>query len=199
MKSKWFSTLQILENEKIRLEPLEQDHSIDLFKQNHSGIWAYMLREIGSLKEMEDWVAEAIQLRENQLALPFIVRLKETNKIVGSTRLFDINFIHKSCELGSTWYGQEYQRTFVNSNCKSLLLMYCFEELGMIRVQFKTDERNIRSQKALERLGAVKEGVLRKERILSDGYIRNAVLYSITGEEWVQIKQKFKERETRYQ
>ncbi len=198
MISKWFTTLPVLENEKIRLEPMEQSHSIDLFKQNDPAIWTYMLREIGTFEEMEDWVVDAINLREKQLALPFIVRLKETNKIVGTTRLYDINFIHKSCELGSTWYGREYQRTFVNSTCKALLLEYCFEELGMIRVQFKTDERNIRSQRAIERLGAVKEGVLRKERILANGYIRNAVVYSITSEEWPSVKEQLKDREIRY-
>ncbi|BCB02542.1 GNAT family N-acetyltransferase [Bacillus sp. KH172YL63] len=193
-----FTAPPILENEKIRLEPMTESHAQDLYKLNTPDIWTYMLREIVTLEEMQAWMGEAIQLREKKLALPFIVRVKGTNKIAGTTRLFDINPIHRSCELGSTWYGREYQRTFVNSACKAMLLGYCFETLGMIRVQFKTDERNERSQKAIERLGAVKEGVLRNERILSNGYIRNAVVYSITNEEWPAVKEQFGKREKRY-
>ena len=79
--------------------------------------------------------------------------------------------------------------TFVNLECKFLLLKFCFDELKMIRVQFKTDERNVRSQKAIERLGAIKEGILRNERILENGYIRNAVIYSFTDDDWRKAKQ----------
>lgn len=193
-----FQKLTVLEGERIKLVPMELIHATELFAINHHDIWTFMLSEVKTLQEMENWVANAIQLREQKLALPFVVMLKETNEIVGTTRLYEINEKQKSCELGSTWYSKDFQRSFVNSNCKYLLLKYCFEELQFIRVQFKTDERNKRSQKAIERLGAVKEGIMRNERILSNGFIRNTVLYSITNDDWSSVKQGFKDRDTYY-
>lgn len=193
-----FQKLTVLEGERIKLVPMELIHATELFAINHLDIWTFMLSEVKTLQEMENWVANAIQLREQKLALPFVVMLKETNEIVGTTRLYEINEKQKSCELGSTWYSKDFQRSFVNSNCKYLLLKYCFEELQFIRVQFKTDERNKSSQKAIERLGAVKEGIMRNERILSNGFIRNTVLYSITNDDWSSVKQGFKDRDTYY-
>ncbi|MDM5317410.1 GNAT family protein [Fictibacillus sp. b24] len=193
-----FATPTILENEVIQLIPMEYEHSVPLYKINHTDNWKFMLSVIQSQQDMDHWVTNAIELREKGHALPFTVVLKKTNQIVGTTRLYEINTAQRSCELGSTWYGKDFQRTFVNSSCKQLLLTYCFESLDFVRVQFKTDERNIRSQKAIERLGATKEGVMRNERILSDGYIRNAVLYSITKEDWKNVKQGFVEREAYY-
>ncbi len=193
-----FTNPPTLESNDIKLIPLELEHSLPLFQINHSENWAYMLTAIDTQQEMNTWVNNAIQLREEGLALPFAIVNKRNEKIVGTTRLYEINPTQRSCELGSTWYGKDYQRTFVNASCKQLLLTFCFETLGFIRVQFKTDERNERSQKAIERLGAVKEGLIRNERILSNGYIRNAVLYSITKEDWKTVKQGFIERENRY-
>ena len=198
MKNNLFHSPPIVENEKIKLIPLEVKHSKALLEANDPEIWRYMLLEITTLEEMEQWVTAAVKLRDQQTALPFAVVLKEQNKIIGSTRLFEINLTQKSCELGSTWYNKDHQRSFVNSNCKYLILQYCFEVLGMMRVQLKTDERNLRSQKAIERMGAVKEGVLRKERILAGGYVRNAVVYSIIDEEWPSIKQGFTLRDSKY-
>jgi N-acetyltransferase len=198
MKNNIFHSPPTLENEKIKMIPLEVHHSAALLEANDPEIWRFMLSGITTLEQMEQWVTAAIRLQEQQTALPFAVVLKEQNRIIGSTRLFEINLSQKSCELGSTWYSQDHQRSFVNSSCKYLILRYCFEELGMLRVQLKTDERNLRSQKAIERLGAVKEGVLRKERILSDGYVRNAVLYSIVDEEWPSVKAGFVLRDLKY-
>ena len=198
MKTNIFHTPPTLENEKIKLIPLEVHHSAALLKANDPEIWRFMFSEITTLEQMEQWVTAAIRLRNQQTAFPFAVVLKEQNRIIGSTRLFEINLSQKSCELGSTWYSKDHQRSFVNSNCKYLILRYCFESLGMLRVQLKTDERNHRSQKAIERLGAVKEGVLRKERILSDGYVRNAVLYSIIDEEWPSVKEGIVLRDSKY-
>ncbi|MGG4169439.1 GNAT family protein [Rossellomorea vietnamensis] len=193
-----FHSPPTLENEKVKLIPLEIKHSKELLEVNDPEIWRYMLLEITTLEEMEKWVTAAVRLRDQQTALPFAVVLKEQNKIIGSTRLFEINLTQKSCELGSTWYSKDHQRSFVNSNCKYLILQYCFDVLGMMRVQLKTDERNLRSQKAIERMGAVKEGVLRKERILSGGYVRNAVVYSIIDEDWPSIKEGFALRDSKY-
>ncbi|WP_373454634.1 GNAT family N-acetyltransferase [Heyndrickxia sporothermodurans] len=183
-----FKNLPTLENERIKLIPMQMEHAQSLFEINDPSHWKYMLSVVESEQEMQEIVSAAIKQREQKTALPFVVLLKETNQVVGTTKMSYIDFKQKSCEIGSTWYGIDFQRTFVNTDCKLLLLTYCFEELQMIRVQLKTDERNQRSQKAIERLGAVKEGILRNERILSDGYIRNAVVYSITNQEWQTVK-----------
>ncbi|QQZ08697.1 GNAT family N-acetyltransferase [Heyndrickxia vini] len=193
-----FNNPPTLENERIKLIPMQKGHVQSLYVINDPSHWNYMLTIVKSEQEMQEWVSAAIKLREQQSALPFVVLLKETNQVVGTTKMSYIDFKQKSCEIGSTWYGTDFQRTFVNTDTKLLLLTYCFEELKMIRVQLKTDERNLRSQKAIERLGAVKEGILRNERILSDGYIRNAVVYSITNQEWKTVKKGLIEKRNSY-
>ncbi|WP_238327843.1 GNAT family N-acetyltransferase [Paenibacillus gorillae] len=109
-------------------------------------------------------------------------------KIVGSTRLFDLSAEHRGLEIGSTWLNPSVWRTRVNTECKYLLLREAFEHLDMLRVQIKTDLRNLQSQAAIERIGAVKEGILRKHRILHDGYVRDTVMYSITNDEWPDVR-----------
>ena len=123
-------------------------------------------------------------------ALAFVVENTETKEIMGTTRIYGIDQTNYSCEIGSTYYGKQYQRTHVNTTCKYLLLKYCFEQMGTIRVQFKTDELNVSSQRAIERIGGVKEGILRNERIRSNGFVRNAVVYSIIDSEWSEVKYK---------
>lgn len=187
----------VLESESIILRPLQQENARYLFSISYAEVWTYMFGEIKSVTEMEKHVSKKIQLRNQMKALPFVVFLKETNEIIGTTSIYEINLSQKSCEIGATWYARNFLGTFANSECKYLLLKYCFEELKMIRVQFKTDERNVRSQKAIERLGAIKEGILRKERILENGYIRNAVIYSITDDDWRKVKQVIIEKSMR--
>lgn len=184
----------VLESESIILRPLQQENARYLFSISYPEVWTYMFGEIKSEIEMEKHVSKKIQLRNQMKALPFVVVLKETNEIIGTTSIYEIKLSQKSCEIGATWYASDFLGTFVNLECKYLLLKYCFEELKMIRVQFKTDERNVRSQKAIERLGAIKEGILRKERILENGYIRNAVIYSITDDDWKKVKQLIRKK-----
>jgi RimJ/RimL family protein N-acetyltransferase len=100
---------------------------------------------------------------------------------------------HNGLEIGGTWYGADFRRTVVNTECKYLLLKHAFEELGCIRVQLKTDSRNERSQKAIERIGAVREGMLRNHMILPDGVIRHSIYYSVLDSEWLQAKKKLEE------
>ncbi len=114
--------------------------------------------------------------------------IMQGKKIVGSTRLFDLSAEHRGLEIGSTWLNPSVWRTRVNTECKYLLLREAFEHLDMLRVQIKTDLRNLQSQAAIERIGAVKEGILRKHRILHDGYVRDTVMYSITNDEWPDVR-----------
>ncbi len=124
--------------------------------------------------------------------LPFAVIDQKNNRVAGSTRYLDIRPNDRAIEIGSTWLGSEFQRTAINSECKYLLLRHAFEELGAVRVTLKTDGRNEQSQRAIERLGAVREGVLRKHMVMWDGYVRDTVYYSILDSEWPQVKDRLK-------
>lgn len=174
----------------IRLEPLSLAHVPQLAAVGcEPEIWQFML--YGEMKNEEDmrrWVADLLQRQQQGTDLPFAVIYLQSNQAIGATRYLNILPEHRSLEIGGTWYGLAYQRTGVNTEAKYLLLRHAFEDLGCIRVQFKTDLRNVRSQQAIERLGAVREGVLRKHMILPDGYVRDSVFYSILAEEWPKVK-----------
>jgi RimJ/RimL family protein N-acetyltransferase len=111
-----------------------------------------------------------------------------TNKAIGATRFMDIQRVHRGVEIGGSWLGAAYRRTAANTEAKYLMLSHAFETWGCIRVQIKADLRNERSQRAIERLGAVKEGVIRKNMIMPDGYQRSSVYYSILDDEWPGVK-----------
>ena len=176
----------------IRLERLSEAHISGLSKVGlEPEIWRYMrYGRVDTAAQLGSWVRELLELQARGTDLPFTVIHQDTGNPIGCTRYLDIDRVNRAVEIGGTWYGVEYQGTLVNSECKYLLLRHAFEELGCIRVWFKTDLRNQRSQYALENLGAVKEGVLRHHMLLPDGHIRDSVVYSILPEEWPAIKLK---------
>jgi RimJ/RimL family protein N-acetyltransferase len=158
-------------------------------------IWRNM--PYGEMKDEEDiarWVRGVLALAEAGTDIPFAVLHLSTGKIAGATRFMEIRPAHRGLEIGGTWYGAEFRRTVVNTECKYLLLQHAFEEMKCIRVQFKTDSRNERSQRAIERLGAVKEGMLRNHMILPDGYQRHSVYYSLLDSEWPRVKVGLEEK-----
>ena len=176
----------------MRLEPVAPRHAEELFAAGSAeAIWTYMPRPV--LKSVEDtlgWIQEALAAAAEGSQLPFAIVHRASGKAIGSTRYLDILREHRGLEIGWTWMGTAYQRTPVNTECKSLLLTHAFEELGAVRVQLKTDLRNERSQRAIERIGAVREGVLRKHMLRWDGYIRDTVYYSILASEWLDVKRR---------
>jgi RimJ/RimL family protein N-acetyltransferase len=180
----------------VRLEPLTVDHVADLARVGlEPEIWHYMrYGKIENSEGLKAWVQELLSLQEQGTDLPFAVIYLASGRAVGSTRFLHIDMPNRSLEIGGTWYGLEYQGTQVNTECKYLLLRHAFEQLGCIRVWFKTDGRNLRSQHALEKLGVVKEGVLRNHMILPDGTIRDSVVYSLLPDEWPQVKANLKAR-----
>jgi RimJ/RimL family protein N-acetyltransferase len=180
----------------VRLEPLTVDHVADLARVGlEPEIWHYMrYGKIENSEGLKAWVQELLSLQEQGTDLPFAVIYLASGRAVGSTRFLHIDMPNRSLEIGGTWYGLEYQGTQVNTECKFLLLRHAFEQLGCIRVWFKTDGRNLRSQHALEKLGVVKEGVLRNHMILPDGTIRDSVVYSLLPDEWPQVKANLKAR-----
>jgi len=137
---------------------------------------------------MLGFIRDLLQRQARGTDLPFTVVLRATGKAIGCTRYMYINIPDRGVEIGGTWYGPEHQRTGVNTECKYLLLRHAFERWGCIRVQLKTDLNNVRSQHAIERLGAVKEGVLRNHMIRPDGTPRDTVMYSIIDREWPLVK-----------
>ena len=184
-----------LQGSRVILLPLGVQHIEPLYEAlDDETIWTYLPGRMESYEDMSKLVAEALDARQQGKELPFVVYDKETQKIVGMTRLLSISEQHRSVEIGYTWYSASVWRTRVNTECKFLLLKYCFEELRTVRVQLKTDRRNARSNEAIARIGAVLEGVLRKERILHDGYIRDSVYYSVIDDEWEAVKQRLIEK-----
>jgi RimJ/RimL family protein N-acetyltransferase len=120
--------------------------------------------------------------------VPFVQVEAATGRAVGRTNYMDISARDRGLEIGGTWVGRPWQRTGINTEAKYLLLCHAFEDLGAVRVQLKTDRRNRQSQAAIERLGAVREGVLRRHMIVRDGHVRDTVMYSILDHEWPAVK-----------
>ncbi|MEK7784147.1 MAG: GNAT family N-acetyltransferase, partial [Chloroflexota bacterium] len=164
-----------------RLEPLTESHDEDLFAVGQlPEIWAYLWRgPLTSVDDTRQWIQGALRDAADGSQLPFAIVNSETGRAVGSTRYLDIARADRRLEIGWTWLGQDFWLTPLNTDCKYLLLRHAFEMLGCLRVQLKTDSRNTRSQRAIERLGAVKEGVLRKHMILrlKEDYQRDTVMY----------------------
>lgn len=180
----------------VRLEPLSLEHVPDLARAGRDDdIWRYMpYAAMGDEAGMRAWVEDMLARQAAGNDLPFAVYHLAAGRAIGATRYMDIQRPHRGLEIGGTWYAPEFQRTATNTESKLLLLTHAFETLGCIRVQLKTDLRNERSQRAIERLGAVREGVLRHNMIMPDGHIRSSVYYSILAEEWPAVKARLQER-----
>ncbi len=174
----------------IRLEPMTEDHVPALARVGlEPRIWQFMIYgQKNTEDDLRAWVREILRRQERGTDLPFTVILQSSGQPIGTTRFMEIQPQHRGLEIGGTWYGVDYQGSGVNAEAKLLLLTHAFEVWRCIRVQVKTDLRNLRSQRAIERLGAVKEGVLRNHVILADGYVRSSVLYSILDSEWPAVK-----------
>lgn len=176
----------------VRLEPLSPAHIPELARAGaHEDIWRYMIYGpvIGEEK-MRAWVLDLLERHKCGTDLPFTVIHQVSGTVVGATRFMEIQPADNALEIGGTWYSPAFQRSAVNTECKYLLLRHAFEVWGVARVQFKADLRNERSQRALERIGALREGVLRKHKTLPDGYQRSSAIYSIIDEDWPVVKER---------
>lgn len=181
-----------LQGKHVRLEPLDERHISGLAEIGMGqDFWKYMLYgEMKTEADFRHFVMDLLAREQKGTDLPFTVIHLASGRIAGSTRYLNIMPNDHGLEIGGTWYGLDFQRTAVNTECKYLLLTHAFEVLKCIRVQIKTDSLNLRSQAAIERIGAVKEGVLRNHMILQDGRIRHSVFYSILDTEWIDVKKK---------
>ena len=183
----------VLQGKNVRLEPLSQDHAQGLYNRGRvAADWIYMPRSCFiDMPDTRQWVDEALVAAAQ---IPFAIVETMKDRVVGSTRYLNIRSDHRSLEIGWTWLGQDWQRTEVNTEVKFLLLSHAFERLGCLRVEFKTDARNERSQRALERIGAIREGVLRNHMIVQNNYVRDSVYFSVIDNEWLDVKERLQKR-----
>jgi RimJ/RimL family protein N-acetyltransferase len=180
----------VLLGKHVRLEPLSEAHVPGLAEIGvGQNFWHFMLYgDMNSEADIQNWVLDIMSRGQRGRDLPFAVIHLESGRVAGATRYLNIAPNDRGLEIGGTWYGTEFQRSAVNTECKYLLMSHAFETLHTIRVQLKTDLINERSQRAIERLGAKKEGILRNHMILPDGRIRDSVFYSILDREWLAVK-----------
>lgn len=175
----------VIEAYRLRLEPLALAHAADWLKVGTPDVMAYTFQpETYTLEGFQKLIAGLLAETHRR---PFIIYLRETGEPVGYIGYLNIDPKNRGLEIG-TWLGRAYQGTGINTEAKFLLLRHAFETLGALRVQFKTDHRNVQSQKALEKIGAVREGVFRHHRLNPDGSISDSVFYSIIAPEWPAVK-----------
>lgn len=183
-----------MEGKLVRLEPLRKRHLEGLNAASKNLDWGWMLSPLRSKRDVTNRIEQARRLEEKGEAYVFAVRLNQDKRIVGSTSYFGVVPQHKRAEIGYTWYEQDLWGTYVNPECKFLLLRHAFDDWHANRVQIGTDVNNVHSQKAILKLGAIYEGTLRKHGIRPDGSIRDTMMYSITTDDWPRIKPKLQAR-----
>ena len=188
MKKRWIEPVT-LTGTNVILEPLSLEHLEGVQSAVKDGeLWKLWFTSVPSPETAEVTIKSALELRENAGWMPFVVREKETGKVIGSTRYCNVDEVNQRLEIGYTWYAESYQRTSVNTECKYLLLTHAFEKLDAIAVEFRTHWHNHASRTAIARLGAKQDGVLRNHQKSADGIYRDTVVFSIINLEWPVVK-----------
>jgi RimJ/RimL family protein N-acetyltransferase len=173
----------------VQLVPMQPEHADALWQAaQDESIWRWTLSRIQSRADVDQYIAYALEQQALGAQLPFVTVSRATGEIVGSTRFDEITPAHRRVEIGWTWIAPRWQRTAINTEAKYLMLRHAFEVWQCVRVQLKTDALNERSQRAIARLGAVREGVLRSQYIMPDGRRRDSVYFSILDTEWTAVK-----------
>ncbi len=181
--------------EPMRLEPAFTDHLDALAAVGiDRAVWQWMPMRMEAPAHMHQWMEQALDQASQGRALPFVIRSLADNRVVGATRYMDIDPRNRGLEIGGTWLAPAWQRTGINVEAKYLLLQHAFEALGAIRVALKTHHGNQQSQTAIAALGAKYEGTFRNHMIMPDGSYRHTVWYSITAEDWPEVKARLEKR-----
>jgi N-acetyltransferase len=187
-----------LEGHGVRLEPLEARHEPELITAVNDGrLWELWYTVVPEPEKMTKYIADALAGHAAGTMLPWAVRELSTGKVIGSTRYHDVVAPIDRVEIGYTWYAKSWQRTKVNTACKLLLFTHAFETMGCAVVGLRTDNFNLRSQRAIEALGAKKDGVLRHHQMRRDGTARDSVMYSVLASEWRDVKRHLTARFSR--
>jgi len=177
----------MLEGRHVRLEPMSRAHAAGfLAAAADPAIWTYLPRApFAGQADVEGWIDEALAAQRAGTEVPYATVRRSDGQVVGSTRFIDIRRPHRGLEIGWTWLAAEAQRTPINTEAKYLMLRQAFEVWDAMRVQLKSDERNVKSRRAMERIGAVFEGVLRNQMLRAyDGYVRSSAMYSLVDRDW---------------
>jgi RimJ/RimL family protein N-acetyltransferase len=179
----------ILENEILKLRLLRTDDLQDFVQiSKDSSIWEYFTSDLNNEENIRIWIDEALVQYAEKSRYPFTIIDKILNRTAGSTSFGNFSERDKRIEIGWTWLGKKFQGSGINRHCKFLLLQYAFEVLNFERVEFKTDVLNLQARKALEKIGAVEEGVLRSHTLMPHNRRRDTIFYSILRNEWLQLK-----------
>jgi RimJ/RimL family protein N-acetyltransferase len=178
-----------LEGHGVRLEPLSKEHEKALAEAARDGkLWELFFTSVPEPEQVSSYISQALENQKQGEMLPWAVRDLKSGEIVGSTRYHDIIAVSDRVEIGYTWYARRCQRSHVNTACKLLLFSFGFEEINCKVIGLRTDNFNFRSQKAIEALGAKKDGVIRHHVPRRDGSIRDTVMYSVLAHEWPDVK-----------
>ena len=181
----------VLEGDFVRLEPMTLEHHAGLSAVGlDPEIWRFTLVVVQTPEEMRGYMDAALELQRGGTTLPFVTIERSSGQIVGSTRFGNYDPANRRIEIGWTWIAPRWQRTAINTEAKYLMLSHAFEKLHCVRVELKTDVLNTRSRKAMLRIGAKEEGVLRKHSLVWDGRYRDSMYYSILDDEWATVKQE---------
>ncbi|MBV4457619.1 GNAT family N-acetyltransferase [Pseudomonas sp. COR58] len=184
-----------LEGRGIVLRPLQYADADALLQAAADGeLWNLTVTVVPSALTVDGYLKKALDGRDAGTVMPFAIVLKATGQVIGSTRFWKIDPLNRKLEIGSSWIAASWQKTFVNTEAKYLMLRHAFDVLGCVRVQFTTDENNQKSRNAILRLGAQQEGIVRHERIMPDGRKRNSVRFSIIDDEWPQVRLNLEKR-----
>lgn len=178
-----------LNGPRIRLRPMAFDDAGKLVQAATDGrLWELPFTVVPSVETVADYIGAAIAGRNAGTVIPFVTEVLATGEVIGSTRFWKIDTKNRKLEIGGTWLSSAWQRTFANTEAKYLMFRFAFETLNCVRVQLTTDETNAKSRAAILRLGAKQEGIVRNERIMPDGRIRNSVRFSIIDTEWPAVR-----------
>lgn len=187
----FFNDTIILEDDVVRLEPVQPDHFRQLLPiALQKDLWQFTISQMHSEADFKKYFDTALEERATGKSYTFVIYDKNEDQYCGSTRFLNIDFRHKRLEIGNTWIASYLHGKNFNRHCKFLLLNYCFETLQLNRVELKTSLLNLRSQKAMLNIGATNEGVFKNHMVNDDGSIRHSVYFSFIKEDWPSIKQQ---------
>ena len=179
-----------LESKHIKLEPLEPRHKEELKEAILDGeLWKLFVTVVPPIEKIDNFFENAQKEYERDFGITYAIVDKKSNKVVGSTRFRETNFRHKKTEIGFTFLAKSWQKSYVNTEAKLLLLTYAFEEMKFNRVELLTDFLNHTSRNAILRLGAKQEGILRNHMVMPNGRVRDSVVFSIISNEWFGIRE----------
>jgi RimJ/RimL family protein N-acetyltransferase len=190
----WLKEVE-LESKSVQLSPLRAEHADALVTAASDGnLWELWYTSIPNKDSVNKYIDDALAEQKKGLALPFVVIDRASNQIIGSTRFCHADIVNQRVEIGYTWYAKSFQRSSINTECKLLLLGHAFETLEAIAVEFRTHWHNEASRKAIARLGAKQDGVLRNHQKTPEGLYRDTVVFSIINLEWIAVKTSLQHR-----